>query len=108
MFTKLYLDTTSPGLTPKGILRDQRIYWSALFHTIMYLFLFEIMSVVFFGKLLPQSTAVKFLALVGGLQVLGYAARVEHVNRVYETYGDDKDAARAHIDKQYITWFFIG
>jgi len=79
-----------------------------MFHTVMYLLVAEIISFVFYGKLLPQSTAVKFLAMVGGLQILGYAARVEHVKRIYETYGDDYEAARSHVDKQYITWFFIG
>ena len=105
MFTKLYLDTTQPGQNPRKLLQDQRVYTSALVHTVFYMVLVVVIASVFKIKKIDM---LNLFILSMTIQVLGYPARAWHVNEIYKTYGDNFEAARAHIDKQYITWFFIG
>ena len=105
MFTKLYLDTTQPGQKPWELLKDQRVYTSALIHTILYMGLALFVASVFKIK---KIDLLNLFILSMTIQVLGYPARAWHVNQIYNTYGDNIEAAREHINKQYITWFFIG
>ena len=105
MFTNLYLDTTQPGQIPQQLLRDRRVYTSALVHTILYTLLVVVIASVFRIKRVDYVNL--FIASMV-IQVLGYPARAWHVNEIYKAYGDNVEAAREHIDKQYITWIFTG
>lgn len=108
MFTKLYRDTTQPGIRPWSLLRDNRVYISAAVHTVLYLALTILISQVFRGRGLKPSVVSSFIIVSMLIQILGYPARAWHVNEIYNAYDKDNEGAREHVDKCYITWFFMG
>ena len=105
MFTNLYIDTTQPDQDPTLLLRDQRIYISAFVHTMIYIFIIAMIASIFSVKKIDYTKLFVFSMLI---QIIGYPARAWHVNQIYEAYGEDQKSAREHIDKQYISWVFIG
>jgi hypothetical protein len=40
--------------------------------------------------------------------IFGYVGRHYEVKDIYNAYGKNMEKARAHIDKLFITWIFIG
>jgi hypothetical protein len=110
MFTELYLKTTNPEtpivLVIKDNLRD--ILLSVVFHTVVYVIAFHLASFIFFGKFLSTAVSIRLTILLLLIMFFGYIGRYYHVQDVYKAYGYNKEKTRAHLDRLYIGWIFIG
>ena len=109
MFTKLYLDTTNPNLPlvelfgPK-ILGPMII--SILFHTIIYALFCNLVSWIFFNRILSNKINTKLILSLIGIMFFGFIGRLVHVKEIYKAYGN-MEKSREYIDKHYISWVFI-
>jgi hypothetical protein len=106
MFTELYLETTNPHLTLSQFFSARllsKMFASVLFHTILYVLSFNVVSYVLFGKKLSSDVNIRigiFLVLV---MFFGFLARLYHVKEIYKYEKNGKE----HVDKAYITWYFL-
>ena len=106
MFTDLYLETTDPSLTLSDFFSGRllrKMGASVVFHTILYMLSFNIGSYVLFGNALSSDVNIRigiFLVLV---MAFGFLGRFYHVKEIYQYAENGKD----HVDKTYITWFFL-
>lgn len=106
MFTDLYLETTNPRLTLSEFFSARllsKMTASVLFHTILYLVSFNIGNYVLFGTSLAPDVNIRigiFLVLV---MAFGFLARFYHVKEIYRY----EEKGKEHVDKAYITWFFL-
>lgn len=111
MFTDLFLTTTNPELQIHQLLQVKVIYKiaiSIIFHTIIYTAFFNIISLVFFGKLLSNKINQRLIICALLIMTGGYFARFYHVKEIYNAYNNDKKRTREHINNLFITWLFIG
>jgi len=78
---------------------------SILFHTIVYSSFLNMVSFIFFGKIL--STIVTIQLIIALLMILSfwYFDRYYHVKNIYTAYGQ---YGKSEIDKFFISWFFVG
>jgi hypothetical protein len=110
MFTKLYLQTTNPNLHLSQLFTFnmiKNISISVVFHTIVYTSFCNLVSYIFFGKLLSKTINTRLIITLLIIMYLGFFARFYHVKDIYKTYDYNLEKTRNHLDKLYISWLFI-
>jgi hypothetical protein len=110
MFTKLYLETTNPKLNFYQLFLPTifvPMLFSVLFHTIIYTLFCNMVSYIFFNKILSSEINKKLILSLILIMVFGFIARFIHVKDVYSAYNGDMVKTRNHLDKLYISWIFI-
>jgi len=110
MFTKLYLQTTNPKL-PFGALFSLNMLFniiiSVIFHTILYTSFCNLVSYIFFGKLLSKTINIRLIISLLIIMFFGFFARFLHVKEIYKAYNYNVEKTRQHLDNLYISWIFI-
>jgi hypothetical protein len=110
MFTKLYLDTTNPKLQVSQLFHSPiftPMMISIVFHTILYTLFCNMVSYIFFGKILSNLINKRLLMFLIPIMFFGFIGRIFHVKEIYNAYNGDMTKTRAHLDKLYISWLFI-
>ena len=110
MFTKLYLDTTNPKLHFSelfGVNIMIPLLISVILHTVLYTLFCNMVSFIFFGKLLSGKVNKRLLLFLFPIMYYGYYARFFHVKEIYNAYNRDMIKTRKHLDNLYISWIFI-
>lgn len=109
MFTELYLSTTNPNISLSKMISQNSILLliSIIFHTIMYMSFVNIVSYIFFDRLLSMKINNRLFVVLFVIMTFGYIARFYHVKDVYQAYNKDIIKTRNHLDKLYIGWIFI-
>jgi len=110
MFTELYLSTTNPKITLYDMYRENlgSILGSVIFHTVIYCAVLNIASFIFFGKFLSTIVNLRLSVILILIMFFGYIGRYYHVKDIYQAYKGDLEKTRAHCDRLYIGWIFIG
>jgi len=110
MFTKLYLETTNPKLKFVQLFQPTILFpiiISVILHTIIYTLFANMVSFIFYGKVLSQKVNKRLVFFLLVIMFLGFIGRFFHVKDVYTAYNGDMAKTRAHLDKLYISWIFI-
>jgi len=110
MFTKLYLDTTNPKLKFSQLFEPSIFFpmsLSVIFHTIVYTLFCNMVSWIFYGKILSKIVNIRLLLSLIIIMFFGFIARFIHVKDVYAAYNGNIEKTRNHLDKLYISWIFI-
>lgn len=110
MFTHIYLETTNPKSKFYELFRPTLlalILFSVLFHTLIYVGFFNILSYIFMGKVLSNDINMRMTMIAVLIMFFGYFGRHFHVKDILSAYHGDEIATRQHVDKLYITWIFI-
>lgn len=108
MFTKLYLETTNPNLSVSNLFRPKILgpmIVSILIHTIVYILFCNMISWIFFGKILSRIINMRLMSLIP-IMFFGFIGRLLHVKEIYKSYGD-MEKSREYIDKHYVSWVFL-
>ena len=106
MFTDLYLETTNPNLTLSEFFSTRllsKMGASVIFHTILYMLSFNIGSYVLFGTALATDVNIRISIFLVLVMAFGFLARFYHVKEIYHY----EEKGKEHVDKTYITWFFL-
>ena len=106
MLTDLYLETTNPRLTLSeffSIRLLSKMSASVIFHTILYLVSLNIVSYVLFGNTLASDVNTRISVFLVLVMAFGFLARFYHVKEIYRY----EEKGKEHVDKAYITWFFL-
>jgi hypothetical protein len=106
MFTELYLKTTNPELQLSELV-SVPLFFSVIFHTVLYCAFFNLVSYIFIGKILSVTVNSRLIPALLIIMFLGFFARFFHVKEIYNAYGKNLEKARNHMDKLYIGWIFI-
>jgi hypothetical protein len=110
MFTDLYLQTTDPKLPFSALFSAdifKKILLSVVFHTIIYAGFLNLVSYIFFGRVLSNAVNIRITISLLLIMFLGFFARFVHVKEVYKAYNYDAVKTRDHLNKLYIGWIFI-
>jgi hypothetical protein len=110
MFTKLYLDTTNPNLSLSQFFQPTIFFpmlVSILFHTIIYTLFCNMVSFIFFDKILSNSINKRLILCLLPIMFFGFIGRFFHVKEIYRAYNGNMEKTRNHLDKLYISWIFI-
>lgn len=110
-FQDLYLQTTNPHLTVSQLFSAKvllAILISDIFHTVLYVLFFNLVSYVFLGRILESDVNMRLIVALFVIMFLGYVGRVWHVKQVYAAYGGDDAKTRAFVDVHYNSWVFLG
>ena len=110
MITKLYLDTTNPKLRFIDMFSMSifvPLVVSVLFHTVIYTAFANIISYIFYNKILDYDANIRLIVFLLIIMFLGFFARFLHVKEIYNTYNGNMEKTREHLDKLYIGWIFI-
>lgn len=110
MFTDIYLHTTNPQLSLTETFQGKWIFliiFSIIFHTILYIGFFNLISYIFAGKILSNNINTRLSIIILLIMSLGYIGRFYHVKDIFTSYKNDLSKTRAHSDKLYISWLFI-
>lgn len=111
MFTKLYLETTNPKLSWSRFFSIKilsLIIISVIFHTIIYASFCNVVSFIFFGKLLNNKINTRLILCLIILMFFGYIGRFLHVKEVYKDYNYNYAQTKEHLNTHYNSWIFIG
>lgn len=110
MFTDLYFKTTDPQIGFSVFVKEnlRGISLSILFHTVIYVLFLNLVSYIFLNKPLTLKINVKLVISLFIIMILGYIARFYQVKDIYQTYENNLEQTRKHIDKAYVTWVFLG
>ena len=106
MFTELYLKTTNPELQLSELI-SVSLFFSVIFHTVLYCAFFNLVSFIFMGRLLSITVNTRLITVLLIIMFFGFFARFFHVKEIYNAYGKNLEKARNHMDKLYIGWIFI-
>jgi hypothetical protein len=107
MWTTLYLQSTDPERkTPLSAMAAPMLF-SILFHTAVYAAFVNLVSYVFMGKPLTLVVNTRLTVALLAIMVVGYAGRLYHVQEIFAAYGFDVVKTKEHLDRMYITWFFL-
>jgi len=108
MLTELYLKTTDPDVQYTDLLRLLGpILVSVVLHTVLYAGFANLVAFVFLNRFLSQATNVRLLSALVVIMLAGFVARVAHVREIATAYKGDKAKTRAHVDKVFLTWFYL-
>jgi uncharacterized membrane protein len=110
MFTKLYLETTNPKLPFSGLFKPtifMVIIISIIFHTFIYTSFSNLVSYIFFGKILSKSINIRLIVSLLLIMFFGFFGRFFHVKDIYKAYDYNMEKTREHLDKFFINWIFI-
>jgi hypothetical protein len=111
MFTKLYLETTDPKLSWNNFFSMKilsLVSISVIFHTILYTIFCNLVSYIFFGKLLSYKINVRLIVSLIVIMYCGYIGRFIHVKEVYKDYNYNFEKTREYLNNHYNSWVFIG
>jgi len=111
MLGKLYLQTIDPKTTWSiffSIKILSRILVSVLFHTILYTLFSNMVSFIFFGKILNTSINIRLITCLIIFMFLGYIGRFMHVKQVYKDFNYDYEKTSQYLNTHYNSWIFIG
>lgn len=110
MFTELYLRSTDPKTCLEKMIRENLglLLLSIIFHTIIYWSFLNLVSFIFLGKTLSTMMNIRLIITLLMIMSFGYIGRFYHVKDIYSAYGENMERTRAHIDKFFISWVFIG
>lgn len=106
MFTDLYLETTDPNLSLSDFFSSRllsKMGASVVFHTILYMFSFNLGSYVLVGAALSSDVNMRLCTCLVLVMTFGFLGRFYHVKDIYRYDGNGK----THVDDTYITWFFL-
>uniref|UniRef100_A0A6C0E4H1 Uncharacterized protein n=1 Tax=viral metagenome TaxID=1070528 RepID=A0A6C0E4H1_9ZZZZ len=110
MFTKLYLETTNPKLSFYQLF-DANIFFVMIFsivlHTIIYSLFVNMVSWIFFGKILSKQINKRLLLALILIMFFGFISRFIRVKEIYKAYNGNMEKTRNHTDHSYISWIFI-
>jgi len=110
MFTDLYLETTNPRLQFSDLFGAKimkGILLSVIFHTLLYTGFCNLVSYIFFGKILARVVNIRLIVSLLIIMFFGFFARFLHIKEVYKSYHNDLVKTKKHLDKLYIGWIFI-
>ena len=110
MFSSLYLKTTNPHLQWRELIQPPllfQIIGSALFHTVVYTLFANLVFYIFFNRILSNNVNLRLTVSLLIIMYFGFFARWMHVKDVFNSYNQNIEKTRNHLDKQYITWIFI-
>jgi hypothetical protein len=111
MFTKLFLETTDPNLTWKklfGLNIFSMIIVSVVFHTILYTSFFNIVSYIFYEKMLSKNINIRLIITLLIIMFFGYIGRLLHVKEAYKDFNYDNHKTQTYVQAHYNSWIFIG
>jgi len=111
MLTKLYLDTTNPRLTWNAFFSTKimsLIIISIIVHTIIYTVFCNMVSFIFFGKILNNSINIRLILSLIIFMFFGYIGRFIHVKQVYKDFNYNYEKSKEYLDIHYNSWIFIG
>ena len=110
MLTDLYLRTTDPEISLNKMMAEniRGIMGSVLFHTFVYWFFVCLIFYIFLGRGPSRRVHIRLIIALLFIMFFGYIGRYYHVQEIYRAYGRDKLKTRAHLDRLYIGWIFIG
>jgi len=110
MFTELYLQTTNPKLPFSSLFSPHifsNIISSVIFHTIIYAGFCNLISYIFYDKLLSKSINIRLVISLLLIMFFGFFARFLHVKEIYKAYNYNLEKTRNHLDNLYVGWVFI-
>lgn len=110
MFTKLYLETTNPKLATSSLFSQNifvPMFVSILFHTIVYALFFNLITWIFFGKILSNKINIKLILSLIMIMFFGFIGRFIHVKDIYNGFNQNIEKTREYIDKHYVSWIFL-
>jgi hypothetical protein len=110
MLTKLYLDTTDPKLQFIDMFSTKifiPLLFSVIFHTFIYTLFANFVSYIFYDKILSNDVNMRLVIFLLIIMFFGFFARFFHVKEIYNSYNNDMEKTRNHLDKLYIGWIFI-
>jgi len=110
MFTELYLRTTNPKTgfyECFSFMTISTMLFSIIFHIIIYIGFFNLVSYIFQGRQLSNKINIRLLISLFIIMSIGFFGRFYHVKEIYRAYNGDIEKARSHIDKHYNTWVFL-
>ena len=109
MFTELYLDSTDPRLPLSGLFAPKILVpmiVSILVHVIGYTLFIDLISWIFFGKILSTVVHVRLVSSLLLLMFFGFIGRLIHVKDIYAAYHGNMENTREYVNKHYISWVF--
>jgi hypothetical protein len=108
MLSELYLKTTDPDVQYADLLKLLGpILVSVVLHTVLYTGFANLVAFIFLGRPLTQEVNVRLLTALAVIMLAGFVARVAHVKEIATAYHGNKAKTRAHVDKVFITWFYL-
>ena len=111
MFTKLFLETTDPNLTWKkffGLNILLMIFISIIFHTILYTGFCNVVSYIFYGKILSKNINTRLVLALILIMFFGYIGRLWHSKQTYNDFNNDYEKTKKYLEQHYNSWIFIG
>ena len=111
MFTKLYLETTDPELTWNEFFGKKNVFMiiiSVIVHTILYTLFCNIVSYIFYNKLLNNDVNMRLIISLLVIMFLGYIGRFIHVKSVYKDFNYNYEKTKQYLNTHYNSWVFIG
>jgi hypothetical protein len=110
MFTETYLQTTDPHKRLSDFFQASlffMIIFSVIFHTIIYVGFFNLVSYVFQGRVLSSFVNTRLITVAAMIMSLGYIGRYYYVKDIFHAYKKDVKLTRKHCDKFFISWVFL-
>ena len=110
MFTKLFLITTDPSLTWNTFFSFNvfsMIILSIIFHTIFYTSFCNIVSYIFYGKVLSNTVNTRLISSLLIIMLFGYIGRLTHVKEVYRDFDRNYEKTKEFVQQHYNSWIFI-
>ena len=111
MLTKLYLETTDPHLTWNNFFTKKIIFSiiiSIIVHTIIYTLFCNMISFIFFGKILNKIINIRLVISLMVFMFFGYIGRFLHVKQVYKDFDYNYEKSKQYLNIHYNSWIFIG
>jgi len=111
MFTELYLKTTDPTTKWTDLFQPKWFplwIFSILYHLFLYTIFANLVSFVFLGRSLSMNINKRLIFCLLIILLFGYFGRMHYVKDIYKGYHYDKEKAKLHIDKFFISWVFLG
>lgn len=106
MFTSVYLQTTDPRV-PLTAWSYSPVVAAILFHTVLYIAVFNLASFLFLGRPLQNAVNVRLLVALLVIMTLGYVGRFHHVQDIYRAYNKNVEKTRQHCDHVFLTWIYL-
>lgn len=111
MFANLFSLTTNPLLSWKEFFTLHiwtMIITSVVFHTIIYVLFCNIISYVFYGKILSNAINIRLIVVLSLIMLFGYIGRFIHVKDVFNDFNKDDEKTNYFVQQHYNSWIFIG
>ena len=80
---------------------------SIIIHTIIYMAFCNMVSYIFFNKVLSSQINQRLGICLIPIMIFGFIGRFFHVKEIYSAYNGNMEKTRNHLDRLYISWLFI-